>query len=112
MSGTSENICVERRRHERRDLARPCKVLHTPSFRYMAARTCDVSPGGVLLELSQHRPLTVGDPVDLLVDWNQSGLVSQQAMLRATVVRLGRRDGLRQQVAVRFEREQALAAAA
>lgn len=112
MSGTTENICVERRRHERRELARPCKVLHTPSFRYMAARTCDVSPGGALLELSQHRPLAVGDPVDVLVDWAQSGLVTQQAMLRATVVRLGKHEGLRQQIAVRFERDQALAVAA
>lgn len=112
MSGTTDRICTERRKHERRDLKRPCKILHTPSFRYMAAYTCDVSQGGAMLELSQHRPLAVGDKIDVLVDWNEQGLVSQQAMLPARVVRLDRREGLRQRVGVQFDREQALSLAA
>lgn len=112
MSGTNDNICTERRRHERRELKRPCKVLHAATFRYMAAYTCDVSPGGAMIELSQHRPLAIGDQIDVLVDWNEQGIVSQQAMLPARVVRLGEHEGLRQRVGVQFDREQALVAAA
>jgi hypothetical protein len=112
MSGTDDNICIERRRHERRELKRPCKILHSPTFRYMAAHTCDVSPGGAMLELSQHRPLAIGDQVDVLVDWHGHGIVSQRAMLGARVVRLGERDGLRQRVGIRFDREQAITLAA
>ena len=106
------SVCIERRRHERREIKRPCKVLHAASFRYMAAYTQDVSPGGALLELSQHRPLTIGDRVEVLVDWHQHGIVSQQAMLPARVVRVGEREGLRQRVGVQFDGEQAIALAA
>jgi hypothetical protein len=112
MSGIDERICTERRRHERREVKRPCKVLHAPTLRYMAALTHDVSPGGAMLELSQHRTLTIGDQVDVLVDWDQTGIVNKQAMLAATVVRVGPREGLRQQIGVAFDREQTLTVAA
>jgi len=112
MRTTDEAICTERRRHERREIKRPCKVLHTPSFRYMAAYTKDVSLGGAQLELSQHRPLTIGDRVDVLVDWDQVGVGAQQAMIPARVVRIGPADGLRQRIGVEFDRDHALTMAA
>ncbi len=112
MGGERETVCVERRRHERTALERPCKVLHAPTLRYMVARTRDLSPGGALLEVCQQRRLGVGDRVDILVDWASRGLVNRETMLGARIVRLGDCDGDRQQIGVAFERELAVTLAA
>lgn len=112
MGGEPDSVCVERRRHERAAVERPCKLLHAPSLRYLSARTRDLSPGGALLELSRQREIAVGDRVDVLVDWAARGLVNRDAMLRATVVRLGERDGDYQRVGVAFDREFAVTLAA
>lgn len=112
MGGQDQTVCVERRRHERREFERPCKVLHAPTLQYMAAETCDLSRGGALLELSHHRCLAVGDRIDVLVDWEERGLVSRSGMMPATVVRLGERDGLRQRVGVEFDGPLAMSKAA
>ncbi len=104
--------CIERRRHERLEIKRPCKVLHAPTLRYMAAKTCDLSPGGAMLELSHHRPLAIGDKIDVLVDWDQSGVVSRQMTVAATVVRLGEHVGLRQRIGVAYDHDQTMTQAA
>lgn len=96
---------MERRRHERAELQKPCKVLHAPTLRYMAAETRDISRSGALLELSHHRTLSVGDRVDVLVDWATRGIVDRSAMVGATVVRDGGREGLRQRIGVVFDSE-------
>jgi hypothetical protein len=104
MGGSLETVCVERRRHSRTAVERSCKLLHAPTLRYLSARTCDLSPGGALIELWHERELAVGDRVDVVVDWAARGLVNRGAMVGATVVRLGERDGARQRVGVRFDR--------
>jgi len=109
---TDNTVCIERRRHARLEIKRPCKVLHNPTLRYMAAQTQDLSPGGAMLELSHHRPLAVGDQIDLLVDWDETGIVNKQTMLAATVVRVGACEGLRQRVGITFAHEQAVTMAA
>ncbi|VAX42459.1 hypothetical protein MNBD_PLANCTO03-1242 [hydrothermal vent metagenome] len=109
---TDNTVCIERRRHERIEIKRPCKVLHNPTLRYMAAKTQDLSPGGAMLELSHHRPLAVGDQIDLLVDWDETGIVNKQTMLAATVVRVGESEGLRQRIGIAFDREQSVTMAA
>jgi hypothetical protein len=112
MDTHATNVCTERRRFERVPCARPCKVLHPASMRYMAARTLDFSPGGALLELSQHRPLRSGDRVDVMIDWDQRGVVGRETTREAVVVRTGEPEGLRQRVGVAFLAEQAAHAAA
>lgn len=111
--GNSDNtVCIERRQHERLEIKRPCKLLHARTLRYMAAKTRDLSPGGAMLELSHHRPMAIGDHIDLLVDWDETGIVNTQTMLAATVVRLGVPEGLRQRVGIAFTQEQAITMAA
>lgn len=105
-------VCTERRRHTRVECTRPCKLLHPASMRYMAARTLDLSSSGALLELSHHRPLHAGDRVDVLVDWDQRGVVARDTTLEATVVRLGPAENSRQQVGVAFCADQSVPLAA
>lgn len=105
-------ICTERRRAPRLECKRPCKVLHPASMRYMAARMVDLSTGGALLELSQHRPLQAGDRVDVLIDWDERGMIARDATVEAKVVRLSDAEGLRQRVGVSFLTEQAVPLAA
>lgn len=112
MGGISEEVCVERRRYERRPFGRACKLLHEPTLQFMAAQTRDLSSGGALLELSHHRKLGIGDRVDVMIDWSSRGLVDSQAMIGATVVRIGGDEGLLQRVGVRFDRELTVAQAA
>ncbi len=109
---TDTTVCTERRHSERVECKRPCKVLHPASMRYMAARTLDLSATGALLELSHHRPLNTGDRVDVLIDWDQRGVVARDTTVEATIVRLGTPEGLRQRVGVSFLTEQALPLAA
>lgn len=111
-SPATSTICTERRQHERVECKRPCKLLHPASMRYMAARTLDLSPAGAQLELSHHRPLTAGDRVDVLIDWDQRGVVTSDTTVEATVVRMGTPEGLRQRVAVAFLADQAVPIAA
>lgn len=101
----TETILIERRRHERRVLERGCKVLHARSLRYMAAQTRDLSPGGALLDLASERPLSVGDRIELLVDWDGHGVGARSAMVGATIVRVGERPDRRQRVGVAFDRD-------
>ncbi|MBK7406389.1 MAG: PilZ domain-containing protein [Phycisphaerales bacterium] len=112
MGGISDEVCIERRQYERRTFDRACKLLHEPTLQFMAARTCDLSSGGALLELSHHRRLNLGDRVDVVIDWTNRGIVDRQAMLGATVVRLAGNEGLCQQVGVCFDRELTVAQAA
>lgn len=114
MSGTTDTtaVCTERRKQVRVECTRPCKLLHPASMRYMAARTLDLSSGGALIELSHHRPLRTGDRVDVLVDWDQRGVVARDTTLEATVVRLGPSESTRQRVGVSFRAGQAVPLAA
>lgn len=105
-------VCTERRKQARVECARPCKLLHPASMRYMAARTIDLSSGGALLEVSHLRPLRAGDRVDVLVDWDQRGVVARDTTLEATVVRLAPAESSRQRVGVSFREGQAVPLAA
>ena len=115
MTGTPDTTeaCTERRQHARLECKKPCKLLHPASMRYMAARTLDLSSGGALVEISHHRPLQTGDRVDVLVDWDQRGVVARDTTLEATVVRLvGPTEGTRRRVGVSFHAGQAVPLAA
>lgn len=104
--GTTD-VCTERRQHERVDCRKPCKLLHPASMRYMAARTLDLSARGALLELSQFKPLTAGDRIDVLIDWDERGMVERDTTVEARVVRLVPTGDDHQRIGVSFLDEQA-----
>lgn len=79
----------ERRAFPRFQVARPCKVFHRNSQRYLAARTTDVSAYGALLRVDAPRPLQAGEELDVAVAWEEQPLLARESLMRATVVRLG-----------------------
>jgi len=79
---------AERRRHQRFQIARPCKVHHPVSRRYVAAETLDVAAGGVLLHVDSPRPLAPGDLVEVVVAWDDSVILSTDAQIPAKVLRV------------------------
>lgn len=103
---------TDRRRHERRPFERPCKVLHAPTLRYLAAETMDLSSGGLLIELAQQRMLHVGDRLDVMVDWARHGIVESAKMLPATVAWIDTPSDHGQRVGVAFEDELTVSQAA
>jgi|GEM_PF-3155289 len=99
---------VERRRHARQAVARPCKIRSRTSGRYLAGLTRDVSDGGVAIEIRFTRPLSVGDEIEVVIDWTGSAVLSSDALTRGRIVRADpTRDGL-QRVAVELARAGAL----
>jgi len=54
----------------------------------MTAQTRDVSQGGALLEIKHSRTLSVGDAVDVLIDWQRQGVLRRAATEPAQVVRV------------------------
>lgn len=102
----------ERRQHDRRDLARPCKVFLRQAMKYVPGNTRNLSDSGALLEVGPSRPLSVGDPVDLLISWTGQAVVRAESMAPARVVRVIESGHDRQLVALAFEQAEAAAAAA
>ena len=100
-----------RRQHARADATLGCKILRPAVARYLSARTADVSAGGALLEIDTTRPLIEGETVEIGVAWTGSGLLSTRDLVSARVVRTDPLHDNRQQVAVKFARVQAPAAA-
>ncbi len=91
---------TERRREVRQAVTRPCKVLHGPTGRYIAAETRDVSAMGTLLTVDSPREIMPGDRVDVLIAWDDRGLLREEEARRGTVVRVMRGQGQRQYVGV------------
>jgi hypothetical protein len=78
----------DRRRHERRAVDQPAKVFHRGSWRYIAARTRDLSDSGVLLELPSDRPVAVGDMIDVALGRSGVGVLRSDEFVWARVVRV------------------------
>jgi hypothetical protein len=102
----------DRRAAPRLVVDRPCKVLHGPSRRYATARTCNISPTGVLLEVDMARQLMPGEEVDLVIAWKPAGVLASGQMVRARVIRASTGDSGRQVVALEFSDAGQLAIAA
>ncbi len=102
----------ERRRFERQEIERSCKIYRPAHKRYLPGRTLDLSAGGALLEVEAPRPLIPGEAIDLAVAWTNLPVLPTRALQDARIVRVTReRDG-RQIVAVEFKRAQSLSAVA
>ncbi len=79
----------DRRRWERRDIDRPCKVYHAPSARFISGRAANVSTGGALIAIEPHRSLRAGDEVQVAIAWADSVVLPVGSMIPARVVRVG-----------------------
>jgi hypothetical protein len=92
----------ERRRDPRLEVRHPVK-LHCPQTgRYWAGQTCNISPGGAMVEVAHPSLLVAGQGLKLGVAWtNRQALLGPGDMVDATVVRSLGGGGV-QYVAVRF----------
>lgn len=79
---------ADRRRHARAESDNPAKIFHRGSWRYIAARTRDLSEGGALLELPADRPVAVGDMVDVAIGRSGVGVLKNDEFVWARVVRV------------------------
>lgn len=102
----------ERRADLRQPVARPCKLFHGPSRRYAAAKTCNLSSTGALLEVDMARQLMPGEEVELVIAWRPVGVLDSGQMVRARVIRAATGDSGRQMVALEFSDAGRMAVAA
>lgn len=96
---------IDRRRHERLDMDRACKVFHPPTRRFSSARTLNLSASGALLSIDSPRELAPGEPLDLLISWNDAPVLASEGRLRCRIVRVAPVEPRRQAVAVEFAQE-------
>lgn len=106
------NHTRERRRHERRDVIKPCKIYDPASRRFGPGTTQDLSAGGARVVVQWLRPLSVGDAVDVVVGWSSKPLIPADAMARGRVARVDAVYGEVQVIAVEFEQEMGVGVAA
>ncbi len=100
----SKDLPVEDRRvHTRVPAARPAKLLHVGTARFIPATTSNVSRGGALLCLTREKPVKAGDQIEVAIDWDDSPVISENTMVRARVVRVIPIDHTQQAVAVCYE---------
>jgi hypothetical protein len=102
----------DRRRWDRLDTAKPCKVFLPVSQRFAPGRTCNVSRGGALVTIETARPLCPGDPIDITISFSRLPLVPADRMLRGRITRAETFDADRQLVAIEFDEPLAELAAA
>lgn len=104
----------DRRRWDRLDSTRPCKVFLPRSQRFAPGRTCNISRGGALVTIESPggRPLAPGDPIDISIVFGRAPLILAAQMLRGRVLRTECFDADRQLVAVEFAEPLAELAAA
>lgn len=100
---------ADRRQHARTAAEIACKLLQHADCKYRAALTADVSAGGALLTLRTPKPLSVGESLELSVNWNGRPLMARDELVRATVVRTGPLLDQTQRIAVRFDEPQSQA---
>jgi hypothetical protein len=102
MSHTLNEPRMDRRRHARDPVTRPCKVLHAAAARYIAGETRDVSPEGVFITVESPREIAVGDRVEILIAWNDRGLLQERDARQGRVVRVMQGPGQRQYLGVQL----------
>ena len=95
----------DRRRHTRRDLEKACKVFHPPTRRFAAASTLNLSASGALLAIDSARPLSPGEPLDLMISWDGGPVLASDGRVRCRIVRVALVEPRRQAVAVEFAQE-------
>ncbi len=92
----------DRRRHRRFTIERDGKVYRTLSRQYVSSKTRDLSVGGALLEVDSDRPFTAGERVDIGVASSTDGIIRNESMVQAVVIRADAVRGKKQTIAVRY----------
>jgi hypothetical protein len=114
MSETAEST-MERRRHEREVLVRPCKVRSVRSLLFTPAETTNVSVSGALVRVPRGSSFGVGDELEIAVAWDHEAVVPSHRLVRARVKRITPIDCHHQAIGVEYqawEGRAAIAAAA
>lgn len=94
---------LERRRHHRNSLVRPCKVRDLRGLHFCPGQTTDVSFSGALLKVGRDRLFGPGDQLDVAVGWTDSAVLPSERMVRAVVRRVLPIDYHTQAIAVEFQ---------
>ncbi len=98
---------VERRRHTRWTLERPCKVRRASSITFEPARTVNVAPGGARVVVLGEKHYVVGDRIEMAVAWDSQPVVSREGLLIGRVVRVMPAE-VGQALAIQFEQAMSL----
>lgn len=102
----------DRRQYPRLTATRGCRIFR-PSFNaFGSGRTCDYSAGGALIDLVTTRPVSVGETMDVHIEFKLCAILPAKSMVRATVLRAGEVSNGSQRVALKFDRSLAAIAAA
>jgi hypothetical protein len=67
---------------------RPVKLFHPASGRFIPAHTCDVSGGGVMLQVAWPTSITPGEAVDIYLPPDGHVVLSDKHRVPSTVVRV------------------------
>lgn len=101
---------IERRRHTRWALDRPCKVRRSSSITFEPARTINVAPGGARVVVMGEKRYAVGDRIEMAVAWASQPVLSRESLLVGRVVRIMPAES-GQSLAIQFEQAMSLDAA-
>ncbi len=103
---------MNRRRHVRHTLARPCTLHSTGAADPIPATTANVSAGGALLCVPRCRDFAAGESVSLVIGFIDETDLAGAPYRRARVVRVTPMDCHQQALALEFEKRQSAAQAA
>ncbi len=98
----TKSFVTERRRHRRFGIERDGKVYAPDTRTYSPARSRDLSVGGAMLEVDCERPFAPGQRIDITVASSTDGIVRNESMVQAVVIRADAIRGKKQTIAVRY----------
>jgi hypothetical protein len=101
----------DRRSFPRLPAVHGCRTFRPTFNSFGSGRTRDYSAGGALIDLTATRPVSLGETIDVHIEFKSSAVLPAGEMKRATVVRAGVLSNGTQQVAVRFAQPLAAQAA-
>lgn len=110
----TDPLRFDRRVHPRLPVLRPARLVRDGlpvGSGLTFARTSDVSIGGALIEIATPRPFNAGESVRVAI-LGDSVVIDPRSMADAVIVRVEQAGPGRQRVAVKFDSERALPAAA
>lgn len=98
---------VDRRRHTRWTLERPCKLRRVAGVSFESAKTVNVAPGGVRVVVSGEKRFAVGDRIEMAVAWDGEPVLGPRSLLVGRVLRITGTEA-EQSLAIQFEQPMSL----
>lgn len=84
---------------------RPVKLFHPATARFIPAHTCDLSGGGVLLQVAWPTSIKPGEAVDIYIPPDQHVVLSEKHRVPSTVLRV-LASGDMAMIAIKFDTQQ------